>query len=806
MPSFHLRPTALCAAVCLALTVEPALAQPAAAPAAFAAIHDYQLPAAPLGQTLRSIARQSGRTIVADPALVDGKTALAISGRYTAEAAAQRALIGSGLELSITASGALTVRVAVKTDGATVLSALRVGATVGEPTAWSPVYGVVAKRSAAGTKTDMPLIEMPQSVSVVTREQIEAQNADSLDQSFDYTPGIFSLGGGSNRRGSTGFTVRGFNVTGSAPLYVNGSKFPINSLSGAAEPFNYERIELVKGPASILYGQAAPGGIINLVTKRPTPEPLRELGVEIGSFDWKQMTADFGGPIDGDGHWGYRVTGLVRDADTMIDNIPDDRVAISPTVVWRPSDSTTLTLLASYYENETVYDYGKPFQGTALPNPNGKIKPDRFVGEPHFNRFDTTGYTVGYLFEHAFTEQLQFRQNVLYFDYDSDYRDISTGALSADGRRVSRSAYTRDDEDYGYSIDNQLQYKLQTGRLAQTFLVGVDYSWREFDRLQRNGTVGSLDLYAPVYGSAVVINPTPSSHSVTESIQTGIYVQDHIKFDEHWVLLLGGRWDDAENEAKNQLNGSKTKTDADAFTGRVGLMYLSDSGFAPYISYSESFQPASGTDYFGKTFDPTTGEQYEAGIKYEPNNVNASVTLSVYELTQQNVTTPDVEHRDCVRYPTTCGNFSEQTGEVRSRGVELEARASLADNLNLIGAYTKTDTEITESNGPDLGRKLWSAPEDTASLWVDYTLAGGPADGLGLAAGVRYVGHSYNIDNSIKVDDYTLLDLAVRYQLEQWRFALNVKNALDKEYIASCTFACFYGDERTVNLSAKYSW
>lgn len=799
MSSFHLRPTALCAAVCLALTVEPALAQPATAPAAAtAAVHDFQLPAAPLGQTLRSIARQSGRTIVADPALVDGKTAPAISGRYTAEAAAQRALVGSGLELSITASGALTVRVAVKADGATVLSALRVGATVGEPTAWSPAYGVVAKRSAAGTKTDVPLIETPQSVSVVTREQIEAQGADSLDQAFDYTPGIFSLGGGANRRGSTGFTVRGFNVTGSAPLYVNGSKFPINSLSGAAEPFNYERVELVKGPASILYGQAAPGGIINLVTKRPTAEPLRELGVELGSYDRQQVTADFGGPIDSDGEWGYRVTGLYRDSDSMVDYIPDDRVAISPTVVWRPSDSTTLTLLTSYYDNETVYDYGKPFQGSALPNPNGKIKPERFVGEPGFNRFDTTGYTVGYLFEHAFTEQLQFRQNVLYFDYDSEYRDISTLRLSAgsNSRRIDRSAYTREDDDYGYSIDNQLQYKLQTGRIEQTFLLGVDYSWREFERLQHSGTVGSLDVYAPVYGSPVTINPVPASHNVTESTQTGVYVQDHIKFDQHWVLLLGGRWDQADNESKNRVNGGKTDTDADAFTGRVGMLYLFDSGFAPYISYSESFQPASGTDFFGNTFDPTTGEQYEAGVKYEPKNVNASVTLSVYELTQQNVSTADPDHP----------GFSIQTGEVRSRGVELEARASLADNLDLIGSYAKTDTEITESNGPDLGRKLVSAPEDMASLWVDYTLSGGPADGLGLAAGVRYVGHSYNNDNSIKVDDYTLLDLAIRYQLQQWRFALNVKNALDKEYIASCTFACFYGDERTVNLSAKYSW
>ncbi len=280
-------------------------------------------------------------------------------------------------------------------------------------TAAGPANGFVARRSATGTKTDTPLAETPQSITVVTREQVEAQAADSLDQAFGYSVGITPLTGGTQRRTGTAFVVRGFNVTGSAPLYLNGSKFPINSLSGSIEPYNFERLELLKGPASILYGQAAPGGIINLVTKRPTATPLREAELSFGSWGRKQVALDLGGPLNADGTLGYRVTGLVRDSQAMISQIPDDRASFNGVLDWKPRPGTQLTLLAGWQRDKSLYDYGKPREGTLLPNVNGRIRRDLFVGEPGFDYFNTKGATLGYLLEQRLGSDWRFRQNLL---------------------------------------------------------------------------------------------------------------------------------------------------------------------------------------------------------------------------------------------------------------------------------------------------------------------------------------------------------------------------------------------------------
>lgn len=782
-------------ALCIGLTA-PAWAQ---SPVSEQAKINLRITAQPLDKALTELAAKTGLLVGADSSLLAGKQATALDGSYTPAAALRKLLEGSGLEAVPGSNGSYMLRRLPASSS--MLPEVRV--TAEQETASSPVNGFVAKRSATGTKTDTPLIETPQSITVIPREQIEAQAADSLDQAFGYSAGIYSLGGGVNRRGSVGFTVRGFNVTGSAPLYLNGSKFPINSLSGTADLYAYERIELLKGPASILYGQAAPGGVINLVSKRPTVTPMREVEFQAGSWNRAQIAADLSGPIGDDGTLGYRITGLTRSADAMVKEIPDDRSAFSGSLVWKPTTQTTLTLLASYDNNKTMYDYGKPFNGTALYNPNGKISRSLFVGEPGFNKFNVEGKTAGYLLEHKFNDNWVARQNLLWFDYTSDYADISISNLTTPAsayRQVTRSAYTRFDMDKGFSIDNQLQGKFSTGAVDHTVLFGLDYVDRTFDRTQRNGTVANLDVYSPVYGSPVTM-AAAATNSKTDSSQLGFYVQDHLKIAQRWIVLLGGRWDDAKSNSRNvALNGAVSTSDSksSAFTYRSGLMYLFDNGVAPYVSYTESFQPQTGTDWFGSPFKPTTGQQYEAGIKFEPRGYNASLTLATYELTQQNVLTRDPD-------PTHI-NASVQTGEIRSRGFEIEGRASLAKGFDLTAAYAYTDAEITKSNGVDLGRTPTSVPKNMASVWADYTFRGGDLNGLGLGAGVRYVGETLNNDNSVTVAPFTVVDLALRYQIEKWRLSLSVKNLFDKNYLSACTFACFYGDERNFLLTAKYSW
>lgn len=778
----------------------PAVAQ--AEPAgeiAQAAGQVFDIGPGPLGSVLGQFAGAAGVVLSFEAQLTAGLGSEGLSGRYTVEQGFSRLLSAHRLQAVRGADGIYLLQALPPPPvEAVTLPAVPVRAA-GE-TASSPVGSYVARRSSTGTKTDTPLLETPQAVSVVTREQMDAQGVESLEQALAYSAGISPLAGSGNKSTGTAFTMRGFNVTGSAPLYLNGSKFPINSLSGPEEPYLYERVELLKGPASVLYGQAAPGGIINMVSKRPTETPLRELEVQVGSWDRRQIGADFAGPIDEAGKLGYRLTGFLRESDSMIEEIGNDRGVASGSLAWRPDDRTSVLLLGSYVNNDTVYDYGKPYKGTILDNPNGKIDPNLFIGEPGFDRFDTTGYTIGYLAEHRFNENWQLRQNFLRFDRQTDSRTIgfSNPPEAVPGRTVNRFVYTRDDADAGFSVDNQVQGKLKHGAFEHTLLVGLDYSDRSFNRIQGSGSVAPLDVFTPVYGAVVTVNPeTRQSRESTE--QLGLYAQDHIKLDGRWIALLGARWDDTKSagyDRDTQGNVEPFKNEQDAMTYRAALMYLFEGGLATYASWSESFQPQSGFDVAGNAFEPTTGVQYEVGLKFEPRGLNASFTAAVYELTRQNLLTADLNN------PLE----SVQAGEVRSRGVELEARAELASRLDLVAAYTYTDAEITRSNNGDQGRVPSSTPRHTASLWGDYRWSASTDHGLTTSLGVRNVGKSYSNDNSFSIPSYTVYDAALRYLFGPWRFSLSVKNLLDKEYVGACTFACFYGEERNLTASVRYTW
>ncbi|KGK41819.1 hypothetical protein LH51_12045 [Nitrincola sp. A-D6] len=772
-------------------------------------IHTFTLPAGSLESALAAFSAQSGINVSFTPDVVQGKSATGLSGQYHADEALNRMLAGSGLQANRLANGGYSLQAMRVVDGSEVveLSAVEVSGMAIDESAWGPVDGYVARRSATATKTDTPLIETPQSVSVVSREQMEAQGADTLDQAFRYTAGVVSQSGGGGNSGTAGTSLlmRGFNSggwsSGGGSLYLDGRKYPINSITGVQEPFLYERVELLKGPASILYGQASPGGIINLVSKRPTSEPLRQVGLQMGSWNRQRATVDVGGPVTEDGSVSYRITGLVQDSDTMITKIPDDRRTLSTVVDWNATDHTTLTLLATLHESETAYDYGKPFDGTVLPNPNGQIARDLLVGEPDFDAMEVSRNTLGYRLEHRFNDIWTIKHNLLWYDTETDwsYHWISNRTDDATRRIVNRGAQRRLDEETGVTIDNHLQARWNHGRFQHTSLVGVDYRSSEFQQRVWVGTNQPLDVFNPQYGNQPTMSDAVSRTSRVDYSHLGIYAQNQTKLDDRWVFLLGGRWDDVDlKNRRTNADGSYTSQTGEAseLTWRTGLVYLFDKGLAPYASYSESFEPSTGMDASGSSFEPTTGQQYEVGIKYEPVGYNASFTLAAYELTRRNVLTSDLNNP----------GFSVQTGEVRSRGVEVEGRAHLSNNLDLIAAYAYTDNEVTKSNRDDLGNTTAAVPQDTVSLWLDYQVPIGLAQGLSIGGGVRHLGHTFNLDNSVKVPSYTVYDLALRYRIEQLQLNLHVNNLFDKKYLAACTFNCFYGDERNFTLGMTYDW
>ncbi|WP_191579176.1 TonB-dependent siderophore receptor [Achromobacter insolitus] len=751
----------------------------------------YTIPAGSLESALTRYALESGLMLSYSATDIAGKRSPGLQGSFDAPEALARLLAGTGLAARPQPNGGYILRPVPGSqpgqDAAQTLPAVTVTG-VAEESAFGPVQGFVARRSATATKTDTALHETPQSVSVIPRDQVVAQAADSLDQALGYTASVQSLEGGALRHIGTGFTIRGFNVTGAAPLYLNGTKFPINSLSGAIEPYNFERIELLKGPASILYGQAAPGGIINLVSKRPTAEPLRELELQTGSWNKKQIAMDLGGPVTEDGNVRYRLTGLARNSDSMVDYINNDRTSLAGALEWQISDATLITFLASYSRTDSPYDVGKPLEGTLLPNPNGRISRSRFVGEPDFDRYVTKGATLGYLLEHKLNDDWKVRQNLLTYKQraDNQYAGVDTRVDASDPALATRYALTRYDTDKGLAVDNQLLGKLRHGSFEHTLLFGIDWSKNEFSRAQKSGAIAPLNLYHPVYGARPDLGPTGYGEDSTR--QLGFYAQDQIKFNERWIALLGGRYDSVRTESTPGTGAQNTH----AFTPRVGLMYLFDNGLAPYYSYSKSFQPVTGLDFAANPFKPTTGVQHEIGLKYEPRGVDASITFALYEITQRNVLTSDPNHV----------GFLVQTGEVRSKGAEIEARASLNRQLDLVAALATTDARVVKSNFGNEGARPESVPRNMASLWMDYRFSSVP--GLSAGVGVRYVGRQEI--NEMPIPSYTTYDAAVRYQLDKWQFALNVKNLANKTYVAACPYTCYYGDERNITLTARVNW
>ncbi|AFT70262.1 TonB-dependent siderophore receptor family protein 6 [Alloalcanivorax dieselolei B5] len=752
----------------------------------------FSIPPGKLSDVLAQFAAQAGVPLSFDPQVLSGMRSDGLEGTYSTQEGFQALLAGTGYGLQSKGESGYSLR-RIPSDPVT-LSPIRVDAGAGQESGYGPVTGYAATRSITATKMDIPLIETPQSVSVVTADQIEIQDAESLHQALLYTPGVVPMG--SDNLVSDGLIIRGFNVTGSSPMYLNGSKLPRNTFSGVSEPYAMERIEMLKGPASVLYGNAAPGGIVNMVSKLPQSKTSRELKVQAGSFDRKQLAGDFTGALTKDGSLSYRVTGLVRRSDTMTDHIPDDRDFGQLSLRWQPSDDTSLTLLANSQHNDTVYLYGLPLEGTVRHNVNGDIDRDLFIGEPDFDSFETHNKTLGYLFSHRLNDTFTFRQNALYFDAETDWDYLIMGSLDASQRLLSRTSAARNDRDRTFTLDNQLQAKWHWGLAEHTSLIGLDYEQSRFKRTQYRGTAEALDIFNPVYGSPVALDTTPVSDTTQDSDKLGLYAQEHIKIDGHWVVMLGGRYDQVDGKGKDHLAGiSATIYDEHAFTGRAGLLYLFDNGLAPYISYAESFEPISGQNAGGQAFEPTEGKQTEIGLRYQPRSGFTSITASAYQLTQENVLTSDLANP----------GFSVQEGEVESSGFELEARTNLSNGLNLIASYAYIDNEVTKSNSGTEGNRTNGVPRNMASLWADYAFDGS-LYGLGLGAGVRYIGETRDIANTVAVPSYTVVDATLRYRLSpQWLMTLNVDNLFDEEY-ATCSYACFYGVKRSATVTVKYQW
>jgi len=651
-----------------------------------------------------------------------------------------------------------------------------------------------------GTKTGTPLIETPQSVSVITEEQIRKQGVDDLAQALRYAPGVSGEPFGFEPR-TTFIRLRGFDAT-TTGLYRDGLQLrnPRFAVGYNIELYGAERIDVLRGPASVLYGQGSPGGLINYVSKRPKPFAFGEAELELGSFDQVQGQFDFGAPIGESGALAYRLTGLVRDSDTQVDFVNNDRVFIAPSLTWRPGINTSITFLGYYQNDETRASQAYPAEGTFQPNPNGRVPTDRFTGEPDVDQYDRQEYSVGWLAEHQLTDDWTLRQNARV--YASELDDVTVfvnGLDQADLRTLNRAIFGSFGDLDGFAIDNQAQWQFDTGRIGHTLLFGLDYQDVDVGSVQTFGAAPPLDVFDPVYGSSVA-DPPVFSDTDTSQEQLGFYLQDQLEFGR-WTMTLNARFDEAETKTRNLLFDTVDEQDDEEFTGRAGLVYVADNGLAPYISYATSFLPTLGTDADGDPLKPETGEQLEIGVKYQPPGARSFVTFALF----------DIERDDVVEFdPATF--LPIQTGQIRSRGLEVEAVADFRWGLDVIASYSYLDMEIRESViESQLGERPAQVPEHKASIWADYRFRGGALDGLGFGLGVRYNGETFgNVPNTVKVPDHTLVDAAAYYNLGAWQLSLNLQNALDNRVVPGCfvraSVLCTYGQVRTVSGSIRYRW
>ncbi|MDQ0457777.1 TonB-dependent siderophore receptor [Rhizobium paknamense] len=667
---------------------------------------------------------------------------------------------------------------------------------------------VLLKKTTSATKTSTSVMETPQSVTTVTRKQIDDQNPQTVSEALRYTAGVLSDRDTNSRYDSV--FLRGFGAFGTSTNYVSyldglklqrGQAFATPSI----DPFLLDHVDVLKGPAALLYGQVNPGGTVNQVSRDTSDVQSNEARIEFGSHGRVQGGLYSTGPLSSDGDVQYGIGLVGRSSGTRYDDVDEKRFGVMPSLKWQPDADTTL-VVSGYYQRDPEGGYFNSLYPKFLA-PAGYaryLSRDLNVGDPNYDSFERTQYGIGYRFEHSFDEQLTVRSNFRYSGVDSDMQSLQmNGALTSTGL-IPRWAVHSIEDVKGFSLDNQVEYKFDTGAVQHTLLAGLDVQRSDSSWEYLLGAATSLDVTNPVYGGTV--GPFVTAFNSDQTLrQTGIYLQDQIELGG-LRGTFGVRHDWADQDTQNHLTGTSPERSDEATSYRAGLLYLFDNGIAPYASYSTSFEPSTSLAADGSPFKPTDAQQYEVGVKYQPPGWDAVFTFSAFDIRQQNV----------VYYNAATG-FNEQQGGIRSRGLEFEARGNVTSNLELIAAVSFLDTEVSKSDIASIvGNRPQAVPNYYGSLWANYTFDSGVLEGLSIGSGLRFVGSSYADDaNTIKADGYTLVDAGLKYdfgvkspKLKGLQGTLNVTNLFDKEYYSSCSssYYCQYGNGRTVLAGLRFKW
>ncbi len=635
--------------------------------------------------------------------------------------------------------------------------------------------GYSVPNASTATRTDTPLRDIPQSIQVVPQEVIEDQQLTRLDEALRNVSGV-TYRGDVQGRGEE-FTIRGFD---NVPILRDGFR-RYGSFESFPEVANLERIEVLKGPASILYGEIQPGGLINLVSKKPLAEPSYEAELQVGNWGFVRPRIDISELLTDDGRLRYRLNALYSTGESFRGfDQEDKRFFIAPVVSWKISDRTDLTVSLEYTDDKRPVDLGLPAIGDRVVD----VPRDRIFNEPD-DKIESQYLNVGYDLEHRFNDNWKLRNAFRYSSYDYDYNVLAydLGDYDEENGILNRFFASQEGQDENYTLQTNLIGEFATGSIAHTLLFGVDLSRNNERIVSAVGDTTPLDIFNPVYRQF----PKPDEDTIpsfggdeVETDRLGIYLQDQISIFDNLKLLAGLRYDTAEQKTVNipgtsTLSGEQTRN-YDALTPRVGIVYQPIEEVSLYASYSQSFNPNTETTISGDPLEPEKGEGYEVGIKAQLLD-RLFATLAYFDITKQNVAVTDPNFRLA----------SIATGEQQSRGVELDVTGEVLPGWNIIAAYAYIDAEVTADTNTDIvGNRLFNVPKHSASLWTTYEIQTGNLQGLGFGVGFNYVGEREgDLDNSFQVDSYFLTNAAIFYRRNNWRFALNFKNLFDVNYIES---------------------
>lgn len=808
------------ALLCLPLATLSAVPVALAQVASEQGLRHYDVPAGALSTALSRFAGEAGVLLSVEGRLVEGRETSGVQGQYGVQEGFEALLQGSGLQAVRDARGTYSLEPAPAAgqSGAVELKPMVVeGFALGN--ALGEMEGYAATHSSVATKTSMPLAETSQTVSVVTRQQIEDQGSRSIAQAVRYTPGLMSTPYGATTRYDY-VAMRGITDGSVDNLYLDGQKLLGDSgtySSLQVDPYFVERIDILKGPSSVLYGRSLPGGLVAMTTKKPQHEASRQIQLSYGSEDYKQIGFDLTGPLDE--RIAYRLVGVVKDADNQVDGVEEKRYALMPSLSIDVTQDTRLTLQAMLqHDPESGYHGGLPADGTVTSHNGQRISRSFFEGDEQYEKFERDQQMIGYQLEHRFNDVVSARQNFQYLDSTVESGQVYQYGYATQDELVRY--YTGADEVlHAWTLDNQLQFLFDTGALSHTLVTGLDYQRRKA-KVDYNGATG-IGTINPYTGAA---NPSslavyPQYDELRELEQTGLYLQDLISLG-NWRFSLGARqdWVDVSFEQTESMYGDQAdQSKLGQFTGRVGVLYAFDNGLSPYASYSESFNPNatgaynydSGTGAYDITLlDPTEGEQVEVGLKYQPLGTDDLYTISLFDLKQSNLSSKDSNE-----------SFFRSVGEITSRGVELEARFAPADNVNVLASYTYMDVEYSKdyvgtAGVNNRGNTPNAVARNMASLWGDYTLDTGSLAGLQIGGGARYFGKSWaDAENTLRIPAYTLYDAMLGYDLsrvgmEGLGVRLNLNNLTDEKYVAACNSLnqCYYGEARNVMATLTYDF